>query len=154
MKGILAIQGESQKYQYHAVHMIFNGTFTEEWGPDEQHYCKLIFIGKNLDHEELRSNFYACMENEENWQKRVSCLRFDIGDLVECRNGSGQADWLVGKVKDRLFRGASGDMVPYQIELMDGTITYVMADDNQLIRANDVQPVASSSKGANAYWDD
>merc|ERR1711998_349239 len=54
MKGVLAIEGEKQKFQYHAVHMIFNGTFAEDWGADEARCCRLTFIGKDLDHEELR----------------------------------------------------------------------------------------------------
>merc|ERR1712100_462046 len=66
MKGVLAIEGEAQKYQYHAVHMLFNGSFAEEWGKDEKRCCRFTFIGKNLDHEGLRNGFYACMATEEN----------------------------------------------------------------------------------------
>jgi len=131
MKGILAIQGESQKYQYHAVHMLFNGTFTEEWG-DEERSCKLTFIGKNLNHEELRNQFYACMATEENMQKRLKALRFDMGTEVECRTGA--EEWSRGKVVDRLWKSPTGQVQPYQIELTDGTLIFAPADDNQLIR--------------------
>merc|ERR1711871_532388 len=60
MKGVLAIEGEKQKYQFHAGHMLFSGTFAEEWG-EEPRCCRLTFIGKNLDHDELRQKFYDCM---------------------------------------------------------------------------------------------
>jgi len=132
MKGILSIEGETQKYQYHAVHMLFNGTFAEEWGADEQRGCKLTFIGKNLDHEELRSGFYACMATEGNRQKRLDALRFQIGDAVECRTG--QTEWSQGKVVDRLWKASNGQVHPYQMELENGTLIYAPADDNQLIR--------------------
>jgi len=135
MKGVLSIQGESQKYQYHAVHMLFNGTFAEEWAPDEQRRCKLTFIGKNLDHEELRNNFYACMATEENKEKRIKLLRFGLDDLVECRIGSGAADWSAGKVVAILWETPSGQEVPYQVQLEDGTLIYAPADDSQVIRA-------------------
>jgi len=135
MKGVLAIQGEPQKYQYHAVHMLFNGTFAEEWGPDETRCCRLTFIGKNLDHDDLRNNFYACMATEENKQKRLKMLRFDIGDAVECRTGPAPTDWSAGKIVDRLWKSPSGQIAPYQIELTDGTLIYAPADDNQVIRA-------------------
>merc|ERR1711907_400923 len=134
MKGVLAIQGEKQKFQYHAVHMLFNGTFAEEWGPDEQRCCKLTFIGKNLDHDELRNNFYACMANEENRAKRLKRLRFDVGDAVECRTGAGPEDWSAGEIVDRLWKTPSGQVAPYQIKLKDGTLIYAPADDNQVIR--------------------
>ena len=50
MKGILAIKHSEEKYVYQAVHMLFNGTFTEPWAADESRTCKFTFIGKNLDH--------------------------------------------------------------------------------------------------------
>merc|ERR1712046_442356 len=131
MKGVLAIQGESQKYQYHAVHMLFNGTFADEWG-DEERSCKLTFIGKNLNHDELRNNFYGCMATEDNLQKRLAALRFDLGTEVECRTGADE--WSRGKIVDRLWKSPSGQVAPYQIELADGKLIFAPADDNQLIR--------------------
>ena len=35
--------------------MIFNGDYQDEcWAPGEKRESKLVFIGKNLDHDELR----------------------------------------------------------------------------------------------------
>ena len=59
MKGVIAIYGDPNKYVYHAVHMIFSGAYTDPWG-DEERCCKLMFIGKNLDKEELERGFEAC----------------------------------------------------------------------------------------------
>ena len=39
--------------------MIFSGAYTDPWG-DEERCCKLMFIGKNLDKEELERGFEAC----------------------------------------------------------------------------------------------
>jgi G3E family GTPase len=35
------------------VHMIFDGDFTEPWGPDETRESRFCFIGKNLDREQV-----------------------------------------------------------------------------------------------------
>jgi len=135
MKGVLAIQGEENKFVYHAVHMLFNGTFDEPWGANEARTCRLTFIGKNLDHEDLRTNFYACMATEENKQKRIKLLRFKVGDSVECRTGPAKEDWSPGEIVDLMWKTPSGQEAPYQIKLTDGTLIYAPADDNQVIRA-------------------
>jgi G3E family GTPase len=134
MKGVLSIEGEEKKYVYHAVHMVFNGTFTDDWGAGEERCCRLTFIGKNLDHDEIREKFYACMCTEENMDKRRAALRFQVGDLVECRTGP--AEWSAGTVVQQLWKSPSGQVAPYQIELEgSGTLIFAPADDNQLIRA-------------------
>merc|ERR1711934_897678 len=131
MKGVLAIEGEKQKYQFHAVHMLFNGTFAEDWD-GEPRTCRLTFIGKNLNHDELRSQFYDCMIREENTAKRLKKLRFALGTRVECRTG--RDEWSLGKVVQQLWKSESGKVAPYQIELDNGSLIYAPADDNQLIR--------------------
>ena len=45
--------------------LLFNGTFAEEWGPDEQRCCKLTFIGKNLDKKAITDAFLRCECDEE-----------------------------------------------------------------------------------------
>ena len=91
-------------------------------------------------------------------QKRLSSLRFGIGDLVECRTGSGQTDWSAGKVVDRLCDAPSHarELIPYQVELTDGTRIYALADDNQLIRAiaSNTAPQPPPVTRKNAYWSD
>merc|ERR1712100_241525 len=60
-KGVLAVQGMKQKFVFQAIHMLFANSMEGEWGPDEQKRCKMIFIGKNLNREELTSGFKACL---------------------------------------------------------------------------------------------
>jgi len=83
MKGVIAIAGSERKFVYQAVHMIFNGEWIdEEWAEDEERVSKLVFIGKNLDHDELRKGFTDCAYSEERAQKRTESLRFKVGDVV------------------------------------------------------------------------
>eukprot|EP00435_Cladocopium_sp_Y103_P019591 s2163_g4.t1 len=60
-KGVLAVRGMPQKFVFHAVHMQFSGRQHEAWGPDEKRQCKMVFIGKNLDREELNKRFDECL---------------------------------------------------------------------------------------------
>lgn len=60
-KGILAVRGNPQRFVFQAVHMIFKNSEGNPWKEDEERRCKMIFIGKNLNREELTSGFMACM---------------------------------------------------------------------------------------------
>merc|ERR1712224_686098 len=60
-KGVLAVKGMKQKFVYQAIHMLFANSQEGCWGPDEEKRCKMVFIGKNLDREELNSGFMKCM---------------------------------------------------------------------------------------------
>ena len=66
MKGVLSIAMCREKYVYQAVHMIFDGTFMEPWAAGEPRVSKLVFIGKNLDHDELKRSFAQCIATPEN----------------------------------------------------------------------------------------
>merc|ERR1712070_456030 len=66
MKGVLAIADANEKFVYQAVHMIFNGHFEDEcWKEGEKRESKMVFIGKNLDKDELRKGFESCLYDEE-----------------------------------------------------------------------------------------
>lgn len=69
MKGVLAISGSPQKFVYQAVHMIFDGSFDEPWADGEARLNKLVFIGKNLDQDELKEGFSQCLQNAKNQEK-------------------------------------------------------------------------------------
>lgn len=60
-KGVLAVKGMKQKFVFQAIHMLFANSQEGEWGADEERRCKMIFIGKNLNREELTSGFMKCM---------------------------------------------------------------------------------------------
>jgi len=60
-KGILAVQGMKEKFVFQAIHMLFSNSMEGAWAPDETRRCKMIFIGKNLNREELTSGFMQCM---------------------------------------------------------------------------------------------
>jgi len=55
-----------------AVHMIFKWTADEAWGDPttEPRGCKLVFIGKGLDHAALRAGFAGCVVSPELAQRQ------------------------------------------------------------------------------------
>ncbi len=61
MKGILNIQGEDQRFVFQGVHMLFDGRPDRQWKPDETRKNELVFIGRNLDAEQLKKDFQACL---------------------------------------------------------------------------------------------
>merc|ERR1711972_907873 len=60
-KGVLAVKGMKEKFVFQAIHMLFANSQEGAWGADEQRRCKMIFIGKNLDRDELTKGFMACL---------------------------------------------------------------------------------------------
>ncbi len=60
MKGILNIKGIDERFVFQGVHMLFDGTRDRLWKPNEQRQSELVFIGRNLDAEQLKSDFLAC----------------------------------------------------------------------------------------------
>jgi len=60
-KGVLAVQGMKEKFVFQAVHMAFAGSPQRSWSEGEERTCKLTFIGKNLNREELEQSFRKCM---------------------------------------------------------------------------------------------
>jgi G3E family GTPase len=61
MKGILNINDFDNRFVFQGVHMLFDGQPDRAWGPDESRVNKMIFIGRNLDRDELNSRFRACL---------------------------------------------------------------------------------------------
>ncbi|MCG8365337.1 MAG: GTP-binding protein [Pseudanabaenales cyanobacterium] len=61
MKGILNLAGESNRYVFQGVHMIFDGRRDRPWKPTEQRRSELVFIGRNLGETELRQGFRTCL---------------------------------------------------------------------------------------------
>jgi G3E family GTPase len=60
MKGILAMSGSDRRMVFHGVHTLFESLADRPWGPDEERRNRLVFIGRNLDREELKRGLAAC----------------------------------------------------------------------------------------------
>jgi G3E family GTPase len=60
MKGILNIAGESDRFVFQGVHMLFEGKPDRPWKTGETPKNELVFIGRNLDAAELKASFLAC----------------------------------------------------------------------------------------------
>lgn len=115
--------------------MIFTGEFDKEelWQEGEERKSKLVFIGKNLDHDNLRKGFAACLA-DNSLTKRMKALRFAVGDKVKCKTGAG---WEAGTVVKLMHRDRGmppGVVAPYQVELNSGDLIYAPADSDDLIR--------------------
>jgi G3E family GTPase len=61
MKGVLAVRGQTERFVFQGVHMLFGGQPDRPWAAGEQKVNQLVFIGRNLDREELVSGFRACL---------------------------------------------------------------------------------------------
>lgn len=61
MKGILNINASENRFVFQGVHMLFDGQPDRAWRADETRVNKMIFIGRNLDRDDLNSRFRACL---------------------------------------------------------------------------------------------
>jgi len=61
MKGVLSIRGDNNRFVFQGVHMLFDGKPDRPWKKNETRTNKMIFIGRNLDREELTAGFKACL---------------------------------------------------------------------------------------------
>ena len=61
MKGILNIAGQSERFVFQGVHMIFDGRPDRPWRENETPKSELVFIGRNLDAARLKAGFQACL---------------------------------------------------------------------------------------------
>jgi G3E family GTPase len=60
MKGIFAVQGQANRTVFQGVHMLLDSQPGEPWG-DQPRRSSLVFIGRNLDREELNRDFRTCL---------------------------------------------------------------------------------------------
>lgn len=61
MKGILNVAGSEQRFVFQGVHMLFDGQPDRAWFDGESRVNKMIFIGRNLDRNEIRQKFQQCL---------------------------------------------------------------------------------------------
>jgi len=60
-KGVLAVKGMKEKFVFQAIHMLFANSQQGAWAEGEERRCKMVFIGKNLNREELTAGFSKCL---------------------------------------------------------------------------------------------
>jgi G3E family GTPase len=61
-KGILAIDGAPRRYVYQGVHMMMDSDWGTPWKDGETRSSKLVFIGRNLDGDNLQRGFDECLK--------------------------------------------------------------------------------------------
>jgi len=61
-KGILAIDGAPRRYVYQGVHMMMDSDWGTPWKDGDRRSSKLVFIGRNLDGENLQRGFDDCLK--------------------------------------------------------------------------------------------
>ena len=60
MKGVLSLKGETDRFVFQGVHMLFDGRPDRPWKNAERRN-QLIFIGRNLDRNRLTEGFRSCL---------------------------------------------------------------------------------------------
>lgn len=61
MKGVLNLKGDEQRFVFQGVHMMFDGQPDRRWKPGEERVNKLVFIGRNLNRQELTDGLKGCL---------------------------------------------------------------------------------------------
>lgn len=60
LKGIIAFEGDDDRYVVQGVHMILEGDHQRAWKENEKRESRLVFIGRELDAEKLKADFENC----------------------------------------------------------------------------------------------
>ena len=121
--GVLAVKGMDQKFVFQGVHMLFGGDFSQEiglWKDGEDRECRFVFIGRDLDHQELEAGLLECKAEE---------LRFKVGDTVYANIG----EFTKGKILKCWDQGN-----PYRVEIQNKERTNVWVpidNDNYILPA-------------------
>ena len=119
-KGVLAVKGMDQKFVFQGVHMLFGGGFSSEvapWKEGETRECRFVFIGRDLDHEELQKGLMDCKAEE---------LRFNVGDTVYANIG----EFTEGRILKCWDEGN-----PYRVEIQneERSNVWVPIDSNDYV---------------------
>ncbi len=119
-KGVLAVKGMDKKFVFQGVHMLFGGGFSSEvapWKEGETRECRFVFIGRNLDHEELQKGLMDCKAEE---------LRFNVGDTVYANIG----EFTEGRILKCWDEGN-----PYRVEIQneERSNVWVPIDSNDYV---------------------
>lgn len=61
MKGLLNFASEHRRFHFHSVHMLLEAVPGRRWENQEPRDNRFVFIGRDLDSEQLRQGFLACL---------------------------------------------------------------------------------------------
>ena len=59
-KGVLSLAGDANRFVFQGVHMLFDGEAGRPWADSPRH-SQLVFIGRDLDRDELVQGLQACL---------------------------------------------------------------------------------------------
>ena len=60
-KGILSFKDDPKRFVFQGVHMILDGDHQREWRSDEPRSSRIVFIGRKLPEESIRTGFESCL---------------------------------------------------------------------------------------------
>jgi G3E family GTPase len=60
-KGILSFKGDDERFVFQGVHMILDGDHQRPWQEGEKRESRIVFIGRNLPQDAIRSGFESCI---------------------------------------------------------------------------------------------
>ncbi|MBB4076797.1 G3E family GTPase [Bartonella fuyuanensis] len=60
LKGIIAFHADNDRYVIQGIHMLLEGQHQRPWREDEKRESRLVFIGRSLDVEKLKTGFENC----------------------------------------------------------------------------------------------
>ena len=65
LKGIVNLEGERRRFVLHGVHMTLDGRPGRAWDASERRCSEIVFIGRDLDAEQLRAGVGACLASNQ-----------------------------------------------------------------------------------------
>jgi G3E family GTPase len=60
-KGILSFKDDPERFVFQGVHMILDGDHQRPWKDGEKRESRIMFIGRNLPEEKIRTGFESCI---------------------------------------------------------------------------------------------
>jgi G3E family GTPase len=60
-KGILNFKDDPERFVFQGVHMILDGDHQRKWRDDEMRDSRLVFIGRHLPEDKIRTGFESCI---------------------------------------------------------------------------------------------
>ncbi len=77
MKGILSMHSYDRKFVAHGIHMMFDGQVGDTWQVSEERRSRLVFIGLNLNAEELEGKFMECLHANASRENTTTSVKVE-----------------------------------------------------------------------------